>query len=140
MMETQLTAKPSAKKYLSVPKASKNNRVSPNVYLNDYYRRYMDNRMSIQDVSVEVQRIVDENTKDAMAANIDPFVFLNKSELLKRVIVKLTGTDNNEQYLSNCVYVPVADGLVAVLHVFVSISDKGIYTSKLTKEIGRAHV
>ena len=30
---------------------------------------------------------------------------------------------------------PVADGLVAVLHVFVSISDKGIYTSKLTKEM-----
>lgn len=134
-VEVQKVVKNHDEILVGVTVRTKNNRVSPNVYLNDYYRRYMDNRMSIQDVSVEVQRIVDENTKDAMAANIDPFVFLNKSELLKRVIVKLTGTDNNEQYLSNCVYVPVADGLVAVLHVFVSISDKGIYTSKLTKDM-----
>ena len=132
-VEVQKVVKNNDEILVGVTVRSESENVAPNVYLNDFYERFADNRMSMQDVSVQIQEIVDKSAHKEALKHIDTSVFMNKEELIKRVIVRLVGTDNNEQYLSSCVSVPVVEGLTAVLYVYVSSDEQGVMSSKLTK-------
>ena len=85
--------------------------VAPNIYLNGFYKDFVDNKATVDEISVQIQRIVDESKENDSIKSIDLDIFADKNELKDRVFIKLVGTENNEKYLEAAYKVDVADGL-----------------------------
>ena len=109
--------------------------VAPNIYLNGFYKDFVDNKATVDEISVQIQRIVDESKENDSIKSIDLDIFADKNELKDRVFIKLVGTENNEKYLETAYKVDVADGLVAVFYIMVCEDDNGFMSTKLSKDM-----
>lgn len=108
--------------------------IAPNIYLNEYYTSYVENKMTVDEITLMLQKVYSNACKDNESINIDTSIFRSKEKLLEKVILKLLSIENNTEYLKGVVYYPVMEDLAAVVYVHIDSSDKGIMTSKLQQK------
>lgn len=108
--------------------------LSPQVYLNDMYESFVNGKRNIDEITLLVQRVFNEQI-DKPWISLDADSLRNWESIKDKVIVKLFGIENNEEYLSDAVYMPVCDNLAEVVFVMFDRQESGVLTSKLTKSL-----
>lgn len=108
--------------------------LSPQVYLNDIYESFLNGKKSIDEITILVQRVFNEQI-DKPWISLDADSLKNWESLKDKVIVRLFGIDNNKEYLSDAVYKNVCDNLAEVVFVLFDRQESGVVTSKLTKSL-----
>ena len=105
--------------------------IAPNIYINDYYDAYMNEKITVDEVAVSVQKVYNTACKSNDLLNLDTSCFTDRDKLLGKVIIKLFGKEFNEEFLKDAVYETVLDDLAAVIYVYIDSNERGLMTSKL---------
>lgn len=108
--------------------------VVPQIYINDLYEKYVEEKADIEEITLTVQHLYDDKKKEADRMHIDIKPFLDADNLKAKVFVRLLGIDNNREYLRDAVYCPMCDNLAAVFYVLFDRTKEGVATAKLSKK------
>ena len=90
---------------------------APCVYLDDYYRMYVNKEMKLSEAADEVYRLLKEHLEDAEGINISGFT--NWADIRKNVRAKLINAEQNEEQLKRVPHRLFLD-LAVVYYVTVS--------------------
>ena len=112
---------------------AKNDVISPQLSLNDYYSQYLQG-MDMDDVVAMVQKQYEHALKDAGMLHLNVADLMNRENMLANIFVRLLGKENNKEFLENCVCFDVAQDLVAVLYLFIENPTDNMLSAKLKKE------
>lgn len=107
----------------------KSSNVAPSIYLNGYKMQFDDGR-SMDSVIGEIISVYTENRQaDILVEQVFDFDYLKD-----KIVVKVIGTDRNEQFLAETPHLLMGDlGLAATLYAILSSDEKG-YSGFYLKE------
>ncbi len=85
--------------------------ISPTIYLNPYYHRYLDG-VSMEDIYEDILKVYHENTPKE---DFDISIFRNYSKASERIVMKLINAEKNKQLLQKVPHVLIYDFAIVFL-------------------------
>lgn len=107
------------------------NGVYPTVYVENYNDKYLDGRMSVEDIAEDIIRQSDNHRDDV---HLDVSMFRDFSKVKDKLLIKLVNTKKNEEYLKNVPHTEFLD-LSAIYQILVTTSDGEIGTVTITNQL-----
>lgn len=106
---------------------NKNSRISPNIYMNDYYEKYKYGE-SVENIASEILQVYeDSNEEDGFNIN---FTF---DEMKSKIVYRIINYGKNRKLLKDLPHVRLLD-LAIVFHCLVKNDINGIGTIRITNE------
>lgn len=101
-----------------------NSRISPTIYLNEYFADYQSGR-TIKDIVNEIIEIYEKNKLAQIPINVSDIIDFQKVK--NQIVIKLVNRESNWEYLKNTPFIPFCD-LAIIFSIIVSTHEEGTAT------------
>lgn len=104
---------------------------SPTVYINDLYVQYMENGLSMQEVTEEV---IKRYQKTVGAVEEIPHLDVEYETCRTRIVYRLVSRERNQEVLQNMPFIPFLD-LAITFHLVIAVNDRYMQSLKIDNTI-----
>ena len=105
--------------------------VAPTIYLKDYYRTYADEEVSL---SIVMTRIATTFADNVITQSFDLDYIKNFDNVADKIIPKVVGMENNEEFLSDKIYTVQAD-LAVIYSILLDAKEENTNSMVITKAL-----
>ena len=118
---------------LAVTVGTENENITPNIYLNEYYKDYCAGR-ELSDIVQEIISLNDVKRDTSMFNGDINELLVNKEKVLSKVCYRLVNREKNKKRLEKLAYLPYND-LAVIFNVPVSIDENGVASLTLENKL-----